>query len=448
MSPLMVSISGVRGIVGPDFNAGVVSNWSAAFSDLIGPGPIVVGRDSRPSGEGFVGTACEVFSARGREIWDLGIVPTPTVQIAVETWKAAGGLILTASHNPSEWNACKFVGPDGAFLSPDRFRALRERVESGPGEPAAGEKGTVSNRGEDALALHAGIVARLIDKRLTKECAPKVLLECIHGAAGVLLPRLLRDLGAELTVLHEEPSGLFPRDPEPSGPPLDELAVEAERIGADFAIAVDPDVDRCAVAVPGTSVIGEEWTLPLVAAHLLEQRKGTVVTNLSSSTRLETVAEIHRCTVKRAPVGEANVVGMMRATNAVLGGEGNGGVIDPQAHYGRDAAVAAAWLLQAHASTPGGLASLASGIPHRYLLKGKMPIEKSEGETGILNSLRPILGEPDDRSDGLRWTRDGGFVHVRLSATEPIMRIIVEGPSRREAESIFAELIEAGSSRQ
>ena len=447
MSPLMVSISGVRGIVGPDFNPALVGRWAASFSAVLGAGPIVVGRDSRPSGERLACAAMDVLEACGRETWDLGIVPTPTVEIAVEAWHAAGGLILTASHNPGEWNACKFVGPEGSFLTVEPFGQLRGRAEA-PVADAAGfvpfeRWGKRGRRGPEAIALHKRMIASKLDVAAIRARAPvRILIDCVNGAGGVLIPDLLSELGAKVEVLNGEPHGRFPRAPEPTGAALDEIALEAGRRGVDFAVVVDPDADRCAIAVPGTAIVGEEWTLPLVASYLLSRRKGPVVTNLSTSTRLEAVAARFGAQVERTPVGEANVVARMREVHAVLGGEGNGGVIDPEIHFGRDAAVAAAWLLEAHALHPDGLAGLASAIPPRYLEKAKLPLPEGGTVEEFFDRLRTRLGAESDCRDGLWWGTTEGFLHVRASATEPIVRIIAEAPSQAQARELIDRVIE------
>lgn len=444
MSPLMVSVSGVRGIVGAEFTPVLVARWTAAFAAGLGQGPIVLGRDSRPSGERLACVAADVLQACGRTVWDVGIVPTPTVQVAVEGWSAAGGLILTASHNPSEWNAMKFVGAGGSFLPPADFAALKQRVADGADPGRAFEDwGARNPRGAEALALHREWILKQIDVGMIRRCEPRVLLDCVHGAGGVLLPGLLREMGARVEVLHEEAHGRFPRAPEPTGPAMVALAEEGGRRGVDLAIAVDPDADRCAVALPGTGVIGEEWTLPLVAAHLLQRRKGIVVTNLSTSTRLEAVAEANGSRVERTPVGEAHVVARMREVGAVLGGEGNGGVIDPRIHLGRDAAVAAAWLLEAQSAEQNGLRGLASRIPTRYVLKAKIDLSEGEVPRDYGELLKGSLGPAGDLRDGFRWSFPSGFLHVRPSATEPVVRVIAEASSEPEARLLIDRVVEA-----
>ena len=444
MGCLMVSISGVRGIVGEEFDPLLVGRWTAAFAAGCPSGPIVVGRDSRPSGERLACSAMDVLQASGRDVWDLGIVPTPTVQVAVEAWKAAGGMILTASHNPAEWNALKFVAPTGSFLDSDSFAQLRERAEAGvAGFTRATGWGSREPRGDAALEEHRRRILAVVDRDAIRRRPVSILIDCVHGAGGVLIPGLLRDLGADVRVLHGEPTGHFPRDPEPTGPAIEELGRAASACGATFALAVDPDADRCALAMPDGRIVGEEWTLPLVAWLVLSRHPGPVVTNLSTSTRLDAVAQRFGCRVTRTPVGEANVVAERKASGAVLGGAGNGGVIDPAVHYGRDAAVAAARLLEAAAGAPEGLSGMARELPARYLLKRKVPLRPG-GEGGEpMGRLRTLFGEADER-DGLHWSMPDGFVHVRASGTEPVVRIIVEADSEEAARSRLEQVLQAG----
>jgi phosphomannomutase len=444
MSRLMISISGVRGVVGPDLNPALVTRWVAAFAAGQPAGPVVLGRDPRPSGERLACCAMDALQASGREVWDLGIVPTPTVQVAVEAWDAAGGLILTASHNPGQWNAMKFVARDGSFLDPEAFGRLRAGVDAGAADwRSADQWGRRVSRGGDALGEHRRRVLDGVDPGPIRRAKVSVLIDCVHGAGGVFIPGLLRDLGADVRVLHGEPHGIFPRDPEPTGPAIEALAREAAASGATFALAVDPDADRCALALPAGDAVGEEWTLPLVAAQVLSRRPGPVVTNLSTSTRIDAVAERFGCAVTRTPVGEANVVAGMRRLGAVLGGEGNGGVIDPKVHYGRDAAVAAVRLLEAAASDPEGLSGMARRLPARYLLKSKLPLPSAEAAGELMDGIRHLFGEADQR-DGLWWGMADGFVHVRASGTEPVVRVIVEAATEEEARSRLERVMHAG----
>jgi phosphomannomutase len=436
MPQLMVSVSGVRGIVGQDLNPLVVSRWAMALSELLSPGPVVLGRDSRPSGVALGQAAASIFRSLGREVWDIGVVPTPTVQLAVEHWGAAGGLILSASHNPAPWNACKFVDDDGSFLTPVRFERLKELQQEGRAAfVAAGAYGGILDRHEQALELHLHAVLTAVDVHRIRAARLSVLLHTGHGAGGTLLPRLAHELGVALDGRSLEPNGDLAPNPEPTSASLVELVQTAAPSTA-FAAMVDPDADRLAVALPGTPYLGEEWTLPLVVRHRLATRRGPVVTNLSTSSRIEAAAGQFGVRVVRTPVGEAHVVGAMKAEAALIGGEGNGGVIDPAVHLGRDAAVAMARLCEAEACSRGGLRALAAEFPPRFLLKEKVSVSADE-LTRDRPHLETLLGPVTDDRDGLRWSRPDGFVHIRASNTEPIVRALAEAESDTGARDIL-----------
>jgi phosphomannomutase len=439
MSPLMISVSGVRGIVGADFNPLEVARWTAALADLLGPGPVVLGRDSRTTGAVLAHAAASVLRACGRETWDLGIVPTPTVQLAVEHWKAAGGLILSASHNPAPWNALKFVDGDGGFLSPERFPELRRRAEVGivPFVEAA-RYGGMCDRGSEALQLHREAILRAVDCEAIRSAGIRAAVDTGHGAGGVILPALATDLGVTLVCHRAEPSGELAANPEPSEDSLVDFLNVVDGSPA-FVAMIDPDADRFAVALPGTTVVGEEWTLPLVVRSVLAGRAGPVVTNLSTSSRVEAAAARFGVVVTRTPVGEAHVVAGMRRVGAAIGGEGNGGVIDPAVHLGRDAAVAFARLCEAEALHPGGLRALAAEFPPRVMRKAKLSLPVG-GMAALEPVLAGLLGEADDRRDGLRWSHSDGFVHIRASGTEPVVRAMVEAETAAAAGEIMERL--------
>lgn len=430
---LMVSVSGVRGIVGPELNPLVIGDWIAAVSQILPPGPVVVGRDSRPSGEVLSLAVSSVFRALGREVLEVGIVPTPTVQLAVESWSAAGGIILSASHNPPAWNALKFVDTDGSFLSPERFAALKQAYEARErGFVGAASFATGRDCHESALDLHESVVLKMVDVERIRAARISVVLETGHGAGGTLLPRLAAKLGLSLDGRHLEPNGQLPANPEPTAETLSAL-LPSVAAGTTMLLMVDPDADRLGMALPGTDVVGEEWTLPLVVRNRLTQAVGPVVTNLSTSTRVEEAARPVGAEVIRTPVGEAHVVSEMKARGALIGGEGNGGVIDPRAHLGRDSAVGLALLAEAEAAHPGGLRALAASFPPRFMVKEKIAL--TDNKLGDLEArFAALLGAPGDRRDGLRWAIDGGFVHLRASNTEPILRVVVETASAKESE--------------
>ena len=439
---LMVSVSGVRGIVGESLNPEVIGRWVRALAAILPPGSIVLGRDSRTTGEALAAAATSYLLASGRDVHDVGLVPTPTVQLAVEHWNAAGGIILSASHNPGQWNALKFVDHGGSFLSPERFEALRaEHDRARWSWTTAAGYGALRVRHDEALDAHLGAVIRGLEVERIRGAGLRVALECGHGAGGTLLPRVADALGVDLRLLHAEPNGQLLPNPEPTHETLSQICTT---LGGGFAFLAmtDPDADRCGFAIPGTDVIGEEWTLPLVVAHRLTQARGPVVTNLSSSTRLDVAAQRHGVPLVRTPVGEAHVVAGMRAHDALIGGEGNGGVIDPRVHLGRDAAVALALLCEAEATQPGGLQALASGFPPRIMVKEKVPVSENGGK-GWQAALEATLGPAEDERDGLRWVYPDGFLHVRASNTEPIVRIVSEAAEESDARDRIGRAQEA-----
>jgi len=435
--PLMVSVSGVRGIVGSEVNPEVIGRWASAFASILPEGPIVLGRDSRITGGILAQAAGAFLASTGRTVLDVGIVPTPTVQLAVENWNGAGGLILSASHNPSEWNALKFVDTDGSFLSPDRFLELKAAFEANaPSFRDAFNYGDFIDRHEDALNEHLASVLSFIDVAAIRARNLKVALECGHGAGGTILPRLAEELNVDLQLFHGEPNGQLLPNPEPTTATLIDLLKQVEGSTA-FLAMTDPDADRCGLGLPGTDIVGEEWTLPLVIRHRLKTGRGPIVTNLSTSTRIEAAAKDFDVPVYRTPVGEAHVVSEMKQKDALIGGEGNGGVIDPRSHLGRDSVVAFAILCEAESVHDGGLRALAQEFPPRIMLKDKRLV--SENNLGDWSApLETEWGPADDRRDGLRWAFEDGFLHVRASNTEPIVRIAVEA----ETETIAAERME------
>ncbi len=437
--PLMISVSGVRGIVGPELNPLVMGEWAMALSAILPEGPVVLGRDSRPSGEVLSAGAAAVFRSLGREVFDVGIVPTPTVQLAVERWGASGGVIVSASHNPAAWNALKFVDADGSFLSPERFLALKAAHDAKTNLFRGSlEFGSGRDRHEEALDLHESVVLAMVDVDRIRARKLTVVLETGHGAGGTLLPRLLLSLGIGFDGRRLEATGDLPPNPEPTTETLQQILASVPA-GTTLVAMVDPDADRLGIALPGTEVVGEEWTLPIVVSGRLAEKVGTVVTNLSTSTRVEAAAAPFDAPVVRTPVGEAHVVAEMKARRALIGGEGNGGVIDPRAHLGRDSAVGIALLAEVEATIPGGLRAVAAQLPPRFMVKDK--IELSENRlTALEPALSAILGPPGDRRDGLRWSLPDGFAHVRASNTEPIVRIVVEAASRAAAEALVEAL--------
>ncbi len=439
---LIISVSGIRGRVGVDLNPQLVAGFAATFGTYVreqGWGQrVAIARDSRPSGPAFVRAATAGLQAVGCSVSDLGLVPTPTALLAIEERGLSGGIVVTASHNPKEWNALKLASPQGAFLTPAQgaefLGALRAER---PPDYVRDELGGVEEAG--------GSVERHIDRILSLDLVQpeqiaarryKVVLDCARGAGGVILPALLERLGCQLIGIELEPDGRFTREPEPIPANMTTLCKRVPSEGADLGMAVDPDVDRLALVDERGRAIGEDYTLALAARLVLAHERGPVVANLSTSQIVETVCERAGAPYQQAPVGEANVAAAMREAGAVIGGEGNGGVILPALHHTRDAPLAVALILQLLAESEAGLSEIVASYPQYCIFKDRFP-RRDGGEEGLAETLREAF--PDAEIDGrdgvhLRWRGPRIWLHCRPSATEPILRVIAEGPREREGE--------------
>ena len=438
---LMRSVSGVRGIVGSDLTADLVSRYAAAFGELVATpdrGPVVLARDSRASGAMFAGAARDALCEVGVDVIDCGLIPTPTAQLAVEHHRAAGGIIITASHNPIEWNALKFVGSDGLFLDRETVAGLFTLVDAGTPTRAVQPGGAVASDTE-AAARHIEAVLALpyVDAGRIGERGLTVALDCVRGAGGVIMPQLLERLGCEVIGIDLQPDGEFPRAPEPVPENLGALSSVVREAGADLGMAVDPDGDRMALVDETGHAIGEDYTLALAVQAVLEQKVGPVAANLSTSLVVDDVARAFGVEVSRAPVGEAHVARAMRQVGAVIGGEGNGGVMLPELHLGRDAPVAAALILDLLARSGGLVRGLVEARPRYTIVKAKAP-RGGDLAAAYATLERELSGAVPDRQDGLRLGWPDRWLHVRPSGTEPIVRLIAEAPTAEAAEELVA----------
>jgi len=457
---LMVGVSGVRGIVGKDLTPEVVTRWARAFGTWVrengkretgnGKGSVVVvGRDARESGPAFAAAVTTGLTSVGCDVVDVGLVPTPTVQLAVEHHHAGGGIAITASHNPIEWNALKFIGSDGIFLDgPDGKRVQEKAVEGGGGRGRAGKVTTdeeaVARHLDDVLELAALDVERIRKRRFS------VALDAVRGAGGPVMRTLLERLDCRVTGLNLETDGRFPRAPEPIPENLGDLAALVRRSGADVGIAVDPDVDRLAIVDEAGAPIGEDYTLAFAIRAVLGGKRETgngkrvVVCNLSTSLVVEDAARELGADVVRTPVGEVHVARAILRLAAVIGGEGNGGVMYPALHAGRDAPVAAALLLTLLARDGKRVSELVAGAPRYVIVKGKAERGARNADQGMEEVYAGLRRRfPDataDTQDGLRLAWRDRWLHVRPSNTEPIIRLIAEAPSGAAAR----ELVDAG----
>jgi phosphomannomutase len=449
---LMVSVSGVRGRVGEALTPEIVARFAAAFGAYLREGGserprVVLGRDSRTSGPMFARVATAALQSVGCDVVDIGLAPTPTTLYAIRHHGAAGAIVVTASHNPVEWNALKFASSVGMFLDADEGPRMRAYVADRP-IPRAGWDaiGGVSTD-DSAVDRHRAAVLGIpfLDVEELRRRRFRVALDCIRGAGAVLLPGLLEELGCEVVGLNLEPDGRFPREPEPVAENLGELERLVRESGADIGLATDPDADRLSIVSDAGRAIGEDLTLALAATVVLGHRKAPVVTNLSTSRVLEDVAARAGVPIHRAPVGEINVARRMQAVGAAIGGEGNGGVILPDVHLTRDAAVAAALVLQLLLETGGRLSELVAELPSYVIVKDKLP-RRGGSLDDTYGLLESTLGAPEiDRQDGLRlsWPAEARWVHLRPSGTEPILRIIAEAPTASEARALVERVREA-----
>ena len=438
---LMVSVSGIRGRVGEALTPEIVASYAAAFGAwALGerPGrPVVVGRDSRVSGPMFHSVAIAALQSVGANIVDIGLTTTPTCQLAVEDHHAAGGIMLSASHNPIEWNALKFIGPTGLFLEAREGTAMRGLVEQGIPR-ATWDKLGVVERDSGAAERHIRRILEIpyLDAAAIRARKFKVALDCVRGAGSVIVPQLLERLGCEVTAIHTEPDGRFPRPPEPVAENLGDLERLVSKSKADIGLAVDPDVDRLALVSERGKAIGEDYTLALASRLVLAHRMGPVVTNLSTSLVVQDAVTHAGSTLTLAPVGEVNVAVRMRELKAVIGGEGNGGVILSEVHLGRDAPVGIALILQLLAETGKSLSELVDELPRYVIVKDKLDRPSASLDT-VYAALRDAFPDAEaDTQDGLRLAWKDRWLHVRPSGTEPIVRVIAEAPSETDARGL------------
>lgn len=443
---LMVSVSGVRGRVGEALTPEIMAKFAAGFGAWAkgraggGAARIVVGRDSRVSGPMFQPVVIAALQSVGCNIIDVGMAPTPTIQLAVEHHHAAGGLAITASHNPVEWNALKFIGPSGLFLDGAESAEMRSVVEGDIPRAQWSELGTIESD-SSAIERHIKLVLSLpfIDVAGIQRREFHVALDCVRGAGGAFMPQLLRQLGCRVSAINLETDGRFPRSPEPVPENLTELEELVKTSGAAIGFAVDPDVDRLALVSDEGKAIGEDYTLALAAKIVLRHRDGGIVTNLSTSRIVDDIAREQNRAVIRAPVGEVNVATRMRTEKASIGGEGNGGVILTELHLGRDAPVGVALILQLLHEEGKSLSQIVAKYPRYSIVKDKLDRPSAPLDT-VYASLRKAFSDAEvDVQDGLRLTWPDRWVHIRPSGTEPIVRVIAEAPTAGEAEALIAK---------
>ncbi|MBO9619470.1 MAG: phosphoglucosamine mutase [Niabella sp.] len=454
---LIKSISGIRGTIGGKTGETLspvdIVKFTAAYGTILRKAAgnrkkikVVVGRDGRISGPMVSSLVTATLTALGIDVIDLGLSTTPTVEIAVPKEKAEGGIILTASHNPKEWNALKLLNSEGEFISAELGKQLLEIAAAEDFDFVSVDKLGTIKQDDSYLQKHIDAILAypLVKKEAIAKKNFKVVVDAINSTGATFVPALLKALGVtDVIVLNSDVSGNFAHNPEPLPDHLSELSSTVVREKADLGIAVDPDVDRLCFVNEDGSMFGEEYTLVAVADYILSQRKGNTVSNMSSTKALKEITLKHGGTYYPSAVGEVNVVTKMKAVNAVIGGEGNGGIIVPDFHYGRDALIGIALFLSHLATQKGSIKSLRRLYPDYFISKNKIELDKGTDLPTILTKIKQKYSKlPVNDEDGLKIEFDEDWVHLRMSNTEPIIRIYSESDYEVKAKNIAHKLMQ------
>lgn len=451
---LIKSISGIRGTIGGQVGSGLspvdVVKFTAAYSTLIRKttknksNKIVVGRDARLSGNMVDKLVVGTLMGMGFDVCEIGLASTPTTELAVTMENAAGGIIITASHNPKQWNALKLLNDKGEFLNKEEGEEVLRIAESDEFSfSEVDDLGLVTECDYTQKHIDKVLSLKLVDVNAIKKAKFKVAIDCVNSVGGIILPRLFDALGVEtLTQLYCEPTGNFCHNPEPLEKNLGDIMSLMKKGGNDVAFVVDPDVDRLAMICENGEMYGEEYTLVTVADYVLTHTPGNTVSNLSSTRALRDVTRSHGGSYQAAAVGEVNVVTKMKESNAVIGGEGNGGVIYPECHYGRDALVGIALFLSHLAHKKMKVSELRASYPSYFISKQRVDLTPSIDVDAILNKVKEKFhNEEINDIDGVKIDFADKWVHLRKSNTEPIIRIYSEASTQEKADELGAEII-------
>lgn len=452
---LIKSISGIRGTIGGKPSKNLTPLDAVKFAAAYGIWlkeyakkeklKVVIGRDARLSGEMIQNLVVSTLVGLGIDVIDLDLSTTPTVEIAVPLETADGGIILTASHNPKQWNALKLLNEKGEFLDAAqgaKILAIAEKEDFTFAD--VDDLGTIL-KNDSYIDIHIDEVLNLslVDKEVIKAAKFKVVVDGVNSTGGIAIPKLLEELGVEVVKLYCDPTGHFPHNPEPLKEHLADICDLVVKEKADFGIVVDPDVDRLAFISNDGEMFGEEYTLVACADYVLGKTKGNTVSNLSSSRALRDITEKHGGTYEAAAVGEVNVVTKMKANNAVIGGEGNGGIIYPESHYGRDSLVGSALFLMLMAEKGGTVAELRASYPSYFMSKKKIQLTPGLDVDGILVAMADKYKDEEISTiDGVKIDFAENWVHLRKSNTEPIIRIYTEAKSQAEADTLADRVID------
>lgn len=435
----MISVAGVRGVVGSSLTPEVAMKFAAAFGTFVGRGKVVLGRDSRLSGPVLEMSAEAGLRSVGCQVIKIGIVPTPTVQLMVKILKAKGGIAVTASHNPPQWNALKFVSGQGLFLDQAQGRKLLSIYSSGASHCNVFDRLGGGREYGEAIADHIERILKLsfLDIPAIRRRKFRVVTDTCHGAGGPIFDLLLKKLGCRAVHLHQEASGRFSRPIEPLAKNLKELERAVIRHRADVGFATDADVDRLSLVSDQGKAIGEEYSLALAAGFMFARFRTAAVTNLSTSRMIDDIAGQAGTKVIRTPVGEANVVSAMKRHGVLIGGEGNGGIIIPELNYARDATAGLALILQMMAEAGRPLSKIAEELPRYHMIKSTLKV-KDPG-CFLERAAHKYSAFLADRRDGLKFVWPDAWLHIRASGTEPIVRVITEAKESRRARQLVKE---------
>lgn len=454
--PLIKSISGIRGTIGGSSTDGLnplnLTLFTSAYAHWVkGEHPkqrlkVVIGRDARISGEMVSSLIVGTLLGCGIDVVNLGLATTPTVEMAVVEEQAQGGIIITASHNPRQWNALKLLNQKGEFLSDaDGKRVLQIADNNEFSFPEVDGLGVLLDE-YDFVDKHIEKILqlKLVDRKAIQEAGFRVAIDCVNSVGGIAIPRLLKALGVEEVIeLYCDPTGEFPHNPEPLPEHLTEISSTVVDKKAHLGFVVDPDVDRLAIVCEDGSMFGEEYTLVAVADYVLSKMPGNTVSNLSSTAALRDVTQKHGGQYFASAVGEVNVVAMMKECNAVIGGEGNGGVIYPELHYGRDALVGIALFLTHLAKSKLTCSALKAQYPQYFISKNKIELLQGANPDAVLDKLKThFINHKTNTVDGLKVDFDEGWIHLRKSNTEPIIRIYAEAKTDKKANELAKQAMD------
>jgi len=439
---LKVSVSGVRGTIGDALTPPLIAGMAAALGEYVGGGQVIVGRDTRPSGLMYERAVVAGLLSVGCQPVLVGVVPTPTVMVMVDEYNANGGIVITASHNPAEWNALKFIGPSAIFLTPSEGAELRNIYNQSDRNYVLEEDYRSIRTVENAFDMQKKRVFQPMDKEIIRQAKFKVAMDCCNGAGALYSRSFLEELGCEVVPLFEEPDGLFRRKPEPLAANIGELCKTVVEQKCDIGFAQDPDADRIVVVGADGVPVGEHYSVVLASEHVLSKTPGPVVANVQTTKALSDVAAKYGCDVHLTPVGEINVTAKMLEVGAVIGGEGgSGGVIYPAMHPCRDSFSGMALVLEMMAMRKQTLAQILEGIPRYYGVSARVPCSTANA----VEVLRKLTVKYADAlpitTDGLRLDWDDAWVLIRASNTEPIMRVFAEALDLAKADELVAQFV-------